>query len=72
MGIFYSLCFKILQANAAYFKGNWEQQFKKSNTKLALFYVSQKEVTPTMMMYQKGSFRHGIFIYLHMHNLFHG
>lgn len=50
-----------VQANAAYFKGNWEQQFKKSNTKLALFYVSQKEVTPTMMMYQKGSFRHGNF-----------
>ncbi|ODN02111.1 Serpin B9 [Orchesella cincta] len=51
---------RIAIANAAYFKGSWEQQFKKSHTKLALFYVSQKEVTPTMMMYQKGSFRHGV------------
>jgi len=46
-------------ANSAYFKGSWEQQFKKSNTKISLFYISPKEVTQTYMMYQKGSFRHG-------------
>lgn len=26
---------------------------------MSLFYVSTKKVTPTFMMYQKGSFRHG-------------
>ena len=50
----------IVQVNSAYFKKETgEHQFKKSHTKVSLFYVSPKEVTQTMMMYQKGSFRHG-------------
>ena len=50
---------RVAIVNSAYFKGSWEQQFKKSHTKMSLFYVNQTEITPVMMMYQKGSFRHG-------------
>jgi serine protease inhibitor len=47
--------------NSAYFKGKWLQQFKKSRTKLDLFYAAEDEVVPTMMMVNKGLFRRGGF-----------
>jgi serine protease inhibitor len=47
--------------NSAYFKGKWLQQFKKSRTKLDLFYAAEDEVVPTMMMVNKGLFKRGGF-----------
>lgn len=46
-------------ANAAYFKGTWLYQFKKSQTNKGLFYMSIEDYTFVDMMRQKGNFRHG-------------
>ena len=50
---------KMVLANAAFFKGTWLYQFKKSNTRPGLFYSSPQEYTFVEMMTQKGNFRHG-------------
>jgi len=42
--------------NAAYFKGNWESQFKQENTTDGIFYVKQNQTRIIPFMTQKGSF----------------
>jgi len=46
--------------NAAYFKGTWASQFKKSDTKKQIFYSSRKKFSMVPMMTQTGNFRSGI------------
>ena len=49
----------MILTNAAYFKGIWQSQFKKSNTKKNIFYSSSQDFSIIDMMVQKGSFRVG-------------
>ena len=49
----------MILTNAAYFKGNWQYQFKKSNTKKDIFYSSPEDLNIVDMMVQKGNFRIG-------------
>ncbi|XP_037790831.1 serine protease inhibitor 88Ea-like [Penaeus monodon] len=51
---------QMVLANAAFFKGTWLYQFKKSATRPHLFYSSQNDYTFVDMMTQKGNFRHGV------------
>lgn len=51
---------QMVLVNAAYFKGTWLYQFKKSKTTKRLFYVSTEQYTFVDMMRQKGNFRFGI------------
>jgi len=51
---------KMVLANAAYFKGTWLYQFKKSRTQKGLFYATAEDYTFVDMMRQKGNFRHGV------------
>ncbi|KAK3863545.1 hypothetical protein Pcinc_030695 [Petrolisthes cinctipes] len=51
---------RMVLANAAYFKGTWLYQFKKSQTEKGLFYMSIEDYTFVDMMRQKGNFRHGV------------
>jgi len=46
--------------NAAYFKGAWLSQFKKSATKKDIFYPNRENLTWVSMMTQTGNFRTGI------------
>jgi len=45
--------------NAAYFKGQWVTQFKKSSTRLSSFRKANKEEAMVEMMFQKGRYRFG-------------
>ncbi|KAK2719932.1 serine protease inhibitor 88Ea-like isoform X2 [Artemia franciscana] len=51
---------RMVLANAAYFKGDWQSQFKPERTKPTIFHISPSEQTFVKMMYQKGQFRHGV------------
>ncbi|KAF2363965.1 Serpin domain [Trinorchestia longiramus] len=44
--------------NAAFFKGTWLYQFKKSQTRKRLFYTNATDISFVSMMVQKGNFRH--------------
>jgi len=44
--------------NAAYFKGEWQSQFKPSNTKAGNFYVTRDQIRIVKFMQQKGSFNY--------------
>lgn len=44
--------------NAAYFKGEWVSQFKKSDTKVGNFYVARDKIRLVKFMKQKGSFNY--------------
>jgi len=46
--------------NAAYFKGQWVSQFKKSSTRLSSFRKANKEEAMVQMMFQKGRYRFAI------------
>jgi len=46
--------------NAAYFKGSWLSQFKRSATKKEIFYANRLNLTWVNMMSQTGNFRTGI------------
>jgi len=46
--------------NAAYFKGQWVTQFKKSSTRLSPFRMANKENAMVEMMFQKGRYRFAI------------
>ena len=48
-----------MQVNAAYFKGQWVTQFKKSSTRLSPFRMANKENAMVEMMFQKGRYRFG-------------
>lgn len=50
---------RMVLANAAFFKGVWLYQFKKSATAKGLFYSSFEDYTFVDMMRQKGNFRYG-------------
>ncbi|XP_049620958.1 serpin B6-like [Suncus etruscus] len=47
----------LVLANAIYFKGNWERQFKKEHTKERPFKVNKNDSKPVQMMYQSGTFK---------------
>lgn len=55
-GVVDSLTAMVL-VNAIYFKGNWQQQFQKEDTKEMPFKVSKNETKPVQMMYQKSTFQ---------------
>jgi len=44
--------------NAAYFKGEWVSQFKKSDTKIGNFYIKRDKIQMVKFMKQKGSFNY--------------
>lgn len=44
--------------NAAYFKGDWMSQFKKSDTKAGNFYITRDEIRIVKFMSQQGSFNY--------------
>jgi serpin B len=44
--------------NAAYFKGEWVSQFKKSDTKVGNFYVARDKIRLVKYMKQKGAFNY--------------
>lgn len=44
--------------NAAYFKGEWLSQFKKSDTKVGNFYIARDKIRLVKFMKQKGSFNY--------------
>lgn len=44
--------------NAIYFKGDWLEQFKESNTKEKDFYVNKETIVKAQMMNQKNGFRY--------------
>ncbi|XP_037088946.1 serpin B4-like [Pollicipes pollicipes] len=60
---------RMVLANAAYFKGTWDSQFKPDRTKPELFYSSKEEVTFVNMMKQKGQFNFGVSEELQAHIL---
>ncbi|XP_064083415.1 serine protease inhibitor 88Ea-like [Macrobrachium nipponense] len=51
---------QMVLANAAFFKGTWLYQFKKSATQPGLFYSTPQDYSFVDMMRQKGNFRHGV------------
>jgi len=44
--------------NAAYFKGDWQSQFKTEDTKFGNFYVTREEIRIVKFMSQKGAFNY--------------
>nr|XP_035151032.2 serpin B6 [Callithrix jacchus] len=48
---------KLVLVNAIYFKGNWDKQFGKENTKERPFKVSKNEEKPVQMMFKKSTFK---------------
>jgi len=49
----------MILANAAFFKGTWLYQFKKSKTQKNVFYETESKFKFVPFMTQKGSFRYG-------------
>ncbi|KAK7802291.1 hypothetical protein U0070_012813 [Myodes glareolus] len=47
----------LVLVNAIYFKGNWEKQFDKGNTREMPFKVSKNEEKPVQMMFKKSTFQ---------------
>ncbi|XP_034429048.1 leukocyte elastase inhibitor-like isoform X2 [Hippoglossus hippoglossus] len=47
---------RLVLVNAIYFKGNWNKQFKESDTKDAQFRINKNESKPVKMMHQKTKF----------------
>ncbi|XP_008562264.1 PREDICTED: leukocyte elastase inhibitor [Galeopterus variegatus] len=50
---------KLVLVNAIYFKGSWQEKFKKEDTTNAPFRVNKKETKMVEMMYQKKKFPYG-------------
>ncbi len=49
---------RLVLTNAIYFKGDWETQFDKKNTKDSDFNISADKKTQIEMMYMKGDFKY--------------
>ncbi|KAM6185424.1 serpin B6-like [Rhynchocyon petersi] len=47
----------LVLVNAIYFKGNWDNQFDKQNTKEMPFKISKNEQKPVQMMFKKSTFK---------------
>ncbi|XP_008067685.1 serpin B6 [Carlito syrichta] len=47
----------LVLVNAIYFKGNWDKQFNKQQTKERPFKVSKNEQKPVQMMFKKSTFK---------------
>lgn len=47
----------LVLVNAIYFKGNWEKQFDKEDTREMPFKVSKNEEKPVQMMFKKSTFK---------------
>jgi serpin B len=52
---------RLVLANAVYFLGAWESEFKEANTKTAPFWTTPSEQSPVSMMSQTGHFMFGEF-----------
>ncbi len=48
---------RLVLTNAIYFKGKWNSEFKKSNTRFNRFFESEDKWTEVPMMYQQSKFR---------------
>merc|ERR1712115_498602 len=55
--------------NAAYFKGQWESQFKQKDTKFGNFYIRRDQIRMVKFMNQKGSFNYYVSEELQAHVL---
>ncbi|XP_030063249.1 serpin B4 isoform X1 [Microcaecilia unicolor] len=56
----------IALVNAVYFKGKWEKEFKKENTKEEQFRLNKRESKPVQMMHQNGKFKLACIPEMHM------
>lgn len=50
----------LVLANAAYFKGLWENKFDPADTKQEVFYITPSKKTFVEMMHVEGTFNHGL------------
>ncbi|XP_006837608.1 PREDICTED: serpin B6-like [Chrysochloris asiatica] len=48
---------KLILANAVYFKGDWDKQFKKEHTQERPFKINKNEEKPVQMMFQESVFK---------------
>ncbi|XP_030063308.1 ovalbumin-related protein X [Microcaecilia unicolor] len=56
----------LVLVNAVYFKGKWEKEFKKEDTKETQFHLNKRESKPVQMMYQNGKFKLASIPEMHM------
>ena len=50
---------RLVLTNAIYFKGNWESQFKESQTREGTFWLTSDQSVKVPLMHQQGDFRYG-------------
>lgn len=51
---------RLVLCDAIYFKGKWQQQFKKKDTKTAPFHIATNETVTVPTMYQSAPFKHAM------------